>query len=237
MAWAPPTPAGPGAAALEYASTPARFVAYLVDGFVLSIVALALTFGAMAAGLDPYNLATLSQSPGGFDVTLGTGGSALALVVIGIISTAISAAYFILLWSGSGRATLGMRLLKLQVGGAADGRTLTRTQAAKRWFALTGWVSIASVVPALATSVSGLALVWGLILLVTVVTSPTRQGLHDRFAGSAMVQPAGGAPDGIIIGCLLLIGALVLVSLVSIVALIFLGGQVSTILSTVGESV
>jgi hypothetical protein len=40
-----------------------------------------------------------------------------------------------------------------------------------------------------------------------------------------------------VIACLVIVAALVLIPLLAIVALIFLGGQVSTILSTVGESV
>ena len=34
-------------------------------------------------------------------------------------------------------------------------------------------------------------LAWAVALLVTTVSSPTKQGLHDRFAGSAIVQPTG----------------------------------------------
>ena len=58
---------------------------------------------------------------------------------------------------------------------------------------------------------------------------------RDRFANTAMVRPANaGNAAGIVIGCLLIFVA---VAVLSIVALIFLGSQVSTILSTVGESV
>ena len=49
----------------------------------------------------------------------------LATTLIGL---AINAAYFVLQWSSGARATLGMRLLSLQVGNAADGTTLTREE-------------------------------------------------------------------------------------------------------------
>ncbi len=74
-----------------------------------------------------------------------------------------------------------------------------------------------------------------MILLVTTASHPQKMGLHDRFANTAMVRPANaGNAAGIVIGCLLIIIA---VALLSIVALIFLGSQVSAILSEVGESV
>jgi hypothetical protein len=41
---------------------------------------------------------------------------------------------------------------------------------------------------------SGTALLlWSIVLLVTTAVSPTKQGLHDRFANSAIVQPIGGS--------------------------------------------
>ena len=81
-----------------------------------------------------------------------------------------------------------------------------------------------------------LLFVWAIVLLITTATSPTKQGLHDKLANSAVVRPVS-AGNGWVIACLVIVAALVLIPLLAIVALIFLGGQVSTILSTVGESV
>jgi hypothetical protein len=75
-----------------------------------------------------------------------------------------------------------------------------------------------------------------IVLLVSTVMSPTKQGLHDRFANSAVVRPAG-AGSGIAMACLVIVIALFVLAILSIVALIFVGGQVSTILSDIGNSV
>ena len=76
--------------------------------------------------------------------------------------------------------------------------------------------------------------VWEVILLVTTASHPQKMGLHDRFANTAMVRPANAGSGGVVLGCILIAIALVVLS---IVALIFLGGQVSSILSAVGDSV
>ena len=77
---------------------------------------------------------------------------------------------------------------------------------------------------------------WALALLVTTVTSPTKQGLHDRFAGSAIVQPIGR--EGPVIPCLILLVLLVVVlPLIVIVGLLAVGSQFTEILSEVGTPI
>jgi hypothetical protein len=66
--------------------------------------------------------------------------------------------------------------------------------------------------------------------------SPTKQGLHDRFANTAVVRPAT-AGSGAAMACLVIAIVIALAALAAIIGLIFLGGQVSSILSAVGESV
>jgi len=66
-----------------------------------------------------------------------------------------------------------------------------------------GWIGLPfqalSLVPAVSSPVGGLLSLWYLVLLITTATSPTRHGLHDRFAGSATAQPvwALDAVDGL----------------------------------------
>jgi uncharacterized RDD family membrane protein YckC len=162
-----------------------------------------------------------------------TGGGLLS-----IVSTLVGAAYFILSWSGGRRATLGQRVFKIQVGNAFDGRPLTSTQAFKRWIGLGSVLGLLAVIPS--TSLYGVAslaeLVGTVVLLISTSTSPTKQGLHDRFANSAVVRPIG-ASTGLATTCLVIVIGLLVVAFLSIIALIFLGGQVSAILSAVGESV
>jgi uncharacterized RDD family membrane protein YckC len=79
----------------------------------------------------------------------------------------------------------------MQVGNAADGATLTMEQAVKRWLALGGIFALAQLLQPLAALgiLVGLAgIVWAIVLLVTTAQSPTKQGLHDQFAGSVVVK-------------------------------------------------
>jgi uncharacterized RDD family membrane protein YckC len=223
MAWAPPEtviPAGPGVAGLVYASTLARVVAYIIDAILLGIVTSIATapFAASIAGaFDPRRPGNVAVSP-------------IAL----IITVGASALYFIAFWSSGWRATPGMKLLKLQLGDAATGRTLTPPQAVRRWIGYGEFVQLLGFIPALAVVASTGLFLWTIVLLITTAMSPTKQGLHDRFASTAVVQPYGSGNTAVILGCLLIIA---LVVIFGFVALIFLGTQVSSILSEVGTSV
>ena len=76
-----------------------------------------------------------------------------------------------------------------------------------------------------------------IVLLITTATSPTKQGLHDRFANTALVSPSGQGASGLAKACLIIVVVLFLLFVLSIVALILLGNQVSSILSEIGESI
>ena len=223
MAWAPPenvVVAGPGVAGLIYAGTLARVVAYIIDSILLGIVTSIATapFAASIAGaFDPRRGGNIAISP-------------IAL----IITVGASAIYFIGFWSSGWRGTPGMKLLRLQLGDAATGRTLTPEQAVRRWIGFGTFVQLASFVPALGLLANGGLFLWTIVLLISTATSSTKQGLHDRFASTAIVQPYGSGSTAVIVGCLVLIGLAVILSFVS---LIFLGSQVSAILSEVGTSV
>jgi uncharacterized RDD family membrane protein YckC len=224
MSWAPPAtviPAGPGVAGLIYASTLSRVVAYIIDSFLLAIVTSIVTSPFAAASFrgafDPRNPGVVGMSP-------------IALV----ITVGANALYFIGFWSSGWRGTPGMKLLRLQVGDAATGRTLPPEQAVRRWIAFGDFVQLVGFIPALGALASIGLFIWTLILLVSTAMSPTKQGLHDRFATTAVVQPYGSGTTAVIVGCVVILG---LLFLLSIVALIFLGGQVSSILSEVGTSV
>jgi uncharacterized RDD family membrane protein YckC len=199
---------------LVFSGTPARFVAYLIDGVLLLIVSIvvAIAFGASAG------------------VSFGRDAASSVGFVAGLIVLAIDAAYFIGLWT-TRRATLGQMMLNIQVGNAFDGKLLTLSQAGIRWFLLSGVTGVVQLIlPALGVLATVL---WGIVLLISTVSSPTKQGLHDRFAGSAVVRPVG-ASNALIWTCLIVIVVL-LVAPVLLVA--SLGTQMSTILSQIGQSV
>jgi RDD family len=120
------------------------------------------------------------------------------------------------------------------VGNAFDGRRLDLGQAVRRWVGLGAPLQLAGLVPALASLVSGVSLLWWIALLLSTAVSPTKQGLHDRLANSAMVQPADAGSGVVVLGCLVLVAVTVLMP---ILALIFLGPQIQEILSEVGSSI
>jgi uncharacterized RDD family membrane protein YckC len=191
-----PAPASPAPAAhavlppgLVFADTYSRFAAYLLDGVVLSIptslvpVVLGMYDYAYSYPPEPIPRATL--------------------VGLSVFSICIQAAYFLWFWTGGRRATVGQRVFGIQIGNAFDGQPLTMTQAVTRWLAMGWWISILLLLPFLALAVVGYIaqFVWLLILFISIVVSPTKQGIHDRIARSALVRPAGPTSRWAI-GCL-----------------------------------
>jgi uncharacterized RDD family membrane protein YckC len=239
MAWAPPpeVTGGAGTGGLEYAGALPRFVAWLVDGLLLGLIGFALSAAAFvlfAGRIDWSQLASPGASRTGF---LDDGPLFVGILIASVIGLVIELLYFVLLWTSSGRATLGMRLLSLKVANAADGSTLSRSQAVRRWLALGQWLSILTYVPVVGVLSGLIQIVWYLVILGTTASSATKQGVHDRFVGSAVVQPRGGSSNGLVTGCLVIIAILVIIPIIAIVALIFLGSQVSDILENASRSV
>jgi uncharacterized RDD family membrane protein YckC len=223
--WTQPVQTAPGgrevAPGLVFSGTAARFAALVVDSFLLGLVT-----SAIGATIRPGS--TFTQ---GADVVWTTGD-----FLASIIAVTINGAYFVAFWSGGRRATLGQMLFKIQVGNAFDGKPLTTEQAIRRWLGLGQFLSAFAFSLAAVGLIGVLSLVWSLVLFISTVSSPTKQGLHDRFANSAVVRQAN-AGDGLVYTCLIVVFILPVLALVAIVALIFLGGQVSDILSAVGNSV
>jgi uncharacterized RDD family membrane protein YckC len=200
--------------AIHYAGALPRFLAYWLDEILIGIIA--ALFGGIAGA---------------------AAGDSGAVGLIGaIISLGVSFLYFVASWTSSGRATPGMRLFNLQVGAALDGRTLSLGQAAIRWAALGSWTQALALLPGVGGMLGMLGLLWAVILLLTTVASPTRQGLHDRIAGSAIVQPIGR--EGPVFACLILmVLLLVVLPIIGLVGLLAVGTQLTTILSEVGTSI
>ena len=227
VAWAAPPPPSqgrevPGAPGFVFANTPRRLVAWLLDNFLLGIVAIVLaSVIAAVANLDL------------------SGGSNTYYAVFTVISVALTFVYFVLFWTGSRRATPAMRLLQLQVGTAFDGRPLEIGQAVIRWALLGYPLSLVALLPSTGVTnlVSLLGFLWYIALLVSTITSDTKQGLHDRVVRSAMVQPAGLGSSGLVTACLLIAIIFIVLPFVALIGLIFLGGQISGILDEVGRSI
>ncbi len=244
MGWAPPPGQGAGAgpvAGFRFAGVGERVVAWLLDSIIIALVTLPISFILGAAIVGSVDWSTLIGTGSGYAQFLDEGWiarSAAVSLLGAAIGALINAAYFTFQWSSGARATIGMRILGLQVGNAADGRTIGRGQAFRRWLALGEWIGVLASVPVIGGLASLGQLAWYLVLLGTTASNPQRRGLHDQFGETAIVVDAGRSNSGAIVGCLVLALLLfVVLPFVAIVALIFLGGQVSEILSTVGESI
>ena len=160
----------PGPAGFVYADVPNRAIAYIIDAIVLS-----------AIGLNPF-----TASISGVSVNF------VGLILYAIIGFAVSAAYFVYTWTTM-RATIGMRVLGMQIGNAVDGKTMTTEQAGRRWLALFA----PSVLAQIATGFGAIGLIfalaafgWVIYLLWTMAQSPTKQGFQDVFANTMVVKAA-----------------------------------------------
>jgi uncharacterized RDD family membrane protein YckC len=174
--------AGP-APGVVYADTVMRVVAYIIDSIILGVV-----------------IALVSIILFGIMVGFVAGGFAIGLVlalVIAVIALLGSAFYFVYFWQTL-RASPGQKMLGLETVNAADGATLTRDQAVRRWAFLFGPQTVASVfqfsgaVSSTLGSIGSLlglvAFVYALYLLYSVTQSPKRQGYHDVQANTVVVK-------------------------------------------------
>jgi len=216
----------PGAPGLSFADTPSRFVGYVIDSIIVSII------GSIIASILGLGRGTVVTTGGttAANYTVSGGAFLVPYAVVGFV-------YFVFFWTGGRRATPGQQLFHLQVGNAFDGMALTGNQAVKRWFALGTFLSLFSILPAIYPLASLVELVWVIALFVTTVRSPTKQGFHDKFANSAVVRPSGQSSRALLTACLIIILVLFALFVVSTIALVFLGSQLSTILSDVGNSI
>jgi uncharacterized RDD family membrane protein YckC len=168
-----------GPAGLFYADVPNRTIAMFID--VLAMFIIYFIIGVITLAIFGTNL--------GFGVSIPSTMSLLAQWLLGQL---IWAAYFLYTWVAM-RGTVGMKLLGLQIGHEADGRTITYQQAAYRYAVLFGpnivLGLLSSLVPGLGL-LGFLGLFWLIYVLVTMAQSPTKQGIQDKF-GKTMVVKAG----------------------------------------------
>ncbi|HET8784313.1 MAG TPA: RDD family protein [Candidatus Limnocylindrales bacterium] len=186
---------------LVFADVYTRFAAYFLDGVLLAAL---VSIPPAVLGLYDY-ASTYPPEPMPRPTFVGTT----------IFGLAIQAAYFLWFWTGGRRATPGQRVFGLQVGNAFDGQPLTMPQAITRWLAMGWWLNLLLLLPFFAVAVAAYAagVVWWIVLAISVAISPTKQGLHDRIARSALVRPAGPT-NRWAIGCAWLFIGLVVIELI-----------------------
>jgi uncharacterized RDD family membrane protein YckC len=187
---APPPAATPGPAGLVYADVPNRIIAQIIDAIIVGIVGLLLSLILYAIVGAPTTVTTVPDPSQILGVRFETETHIVSVILSTLLGVVLSAGYYIYTWTAM-RGTFGQRALGMQVGNAADGATLTMEQAVKRWLAVGGVFSLAQFLnplPLLGLLVGLASLVWVIALLVTTAQSPTKQGLHDQFAGSVVVK-------------------------------------------------
>ena len=194
-------------AGIRYAGTLPRFLAWVLDGIIIGLIV-----GVIGAVLSAFVANRVTAS-----------------YINAILTLGLELLYFVGFWTSDAKATLGMRLFNLTIGNAADGRELEIGQALLRWVALGLPFQALSFLPAPLNALGALVTLWWLVLLITTIVSPTKQGLHDRIANSAIVQPIGR--EGPVLACLILLAILIVLPVVAIVGLIAIGTQVTSIVA------
>jgi len=166
--------AGP-APGVVYADLTTRIIAAVIDWLALGIV-WSVVWSVVAGTLL---------------LTSGFGLLLIAGVAFGILWAGACGVYFVYTWTKM-RASLGQKVMKIETVNAADGATLTQSQAIRRWAFLFGLpaagVVLGNVLGVLGMLVSLLTLGYTIYLLYTVSQSPKRQGFHDLQAGTVVVK-------------------------------------------------
>jgi len=159
-----------GPAGVALADVPERVIAYIIDAIIIGVI--------------------------GFVINLVVGSifgpSFIGQLLSVLVTLAISAGYFIYMWSRMGGQTVGMKALKLAVRDEATGAPPSQQQAINRWLVLglPAGLSLSYVLPVIGLIVSIAIFVYYIYLLVTTAQSPTRQGFHDKFAKTVVAKLA-----------------------------------------------
>jgi uncharacterized RDD family membrane protein YckC len=227
--WEIPTGAPPMEQQAGYiiAGVGARFVAWLVDGLLATIVpgALALFLLDWNALLQPI-FDQLRVDSSGRMISSGavTIPVTLNLILITLITVGIQFLYFVGFWTSRWQATPGMIGLKMRVVDANTGGPLTLTQASKRWLAM-GWPLGLLVLVPLLQNAAGLAqFALNVFLFLSTVTNDRKQGLHDKFAGSLVIRSVTSGDGATVVGCLVYLVMVILITVVASLAFFVVAG-------------
>jgi len=229
---APPPSASPGDQPVVAWAVPAAAVARPAAGEGLVIAGVFSRLVALA--IDGFILGTISIIVGVIVGAYRADSSQALTLAVGLLSVAIGGLYFVALWLSGWRATVGMRLIGIRVLQASDGGPLPLEAAVVRWLALVGIVQLLSILPFAAGVLGLVAFAWVIVLLVTTATDRLRQGMHDRWAGSVVVQPAPGGSGAAVIGCLVMVA---LTLFVPFLLVLLVSDSLREILSRVGQSI
>ena len=114
-------------------------------------------------------------------------------VIQALIYTAISAVLLHLPLDDAARARSASACSASRSATPRTAPRSRRTQGIKRWIALGAPFGIAQALnplPGLGILIGLAAFVWFIALLYTTATSPTKQGIHDKYAGTIVAKAA-----------------------------------------------
>ncbi len=170
----------PGPDGLVYADVPNRIIALIIDIIVLVVigVVLAWLFGGLVT--EP---GAIDSAGGELDI--------VAFIIVLVLQLGVSFAYFAGAWTLLG-TTVGMRLLGMRIGDEDDGSRISWQRSLVRWLLL-GIPALLSSLAVYVPNFVGLILwalgvAWLVLLLYTMAQSPTKQGLHDRYAHTILIK-------------------------------------------------
>ena len=227
--WQAPTDAAPVEQQAGYvvAGVGARFVAWLIDGLLSSIVPIVL--GAILVDWNSLLQTFFDQiqfDASGRPISSGmmTFPITLDLILVVLISVAIQFLYFVGFWTSRWQATPGMIGLKMRAVDANTGGELSLMQATKRWVAM-GWpLALLVLVPVLQNAASLAQSGLNLFLFFSTVTNDRRQGWHDKFANSLVIRSVTSGNGATTVGCLVYIVMVILLSIVAALAFFVIAG-------------
>ncbi len=200
----------------------ARLVAYLIDALVVSIVPTLL----MLVVLDFRGMIeeVIDAAQRGATAPTTTLPVTLELALVTLIGVALNFIYFVGFWTSGGRATPGMRGLRMQVVEAVSGRRLGVAAAIRRWIPLGSLFGLLSLIEPLQSIAGPVGLLLLVIVFVTIVADARKQGIHDRWANSLVIRSASSGNGAVAVGCvvlaLLVIGLTIVMMLVAFSAVL-----------------
>ena len=240
VGWTGPSGEPPGGTAADGPvvpwSAPAAAVPMTVVGGAVEGVVIARVFPRVVAYfVDMLLLGALGVAAGAALGRYDANPDPIVRFGVGAVLVLVDLLYFVGLWTSGLQGTLGMRLLKLRILNSVTAGTLPLNDALLRWIALSGAVGILALVPGIEAYIGLISAVWVLILLISTATNPLRQGLHDRWARSVVVQPAPGGSGLAVATCLILV--VVFGVLLPLAGVAIFGDQIREILVEIGNSV
>ncbi len=147
-----------------------------------------------------------------FDMPFTTGYGIATVILVGV-----SYLYYVGFWTGPGRATPGMRVMKMQVTDEHLGATMTIGQATRRWFAMGAWLALVAFLGATGSIAGVVQPLLYIALFLSVIVNARRQGLHDRIAGSIVIRQRASGDGAVAMGCVLIVALTIVIGIVFVV--------------------